>query len=68
MPGSTFSAEQAHGPLVVGKSVVNGWALVKRTPIGEGDVLTFKVHQPLDKAAQCRVIHNIKRLRSGVTV
>ena len=45
MPGSTFSAEQRHGPLVLGQ-VVDGWALVKRTPIGEGDVLTFKVHRP----------------------
>ena len=49
MPGSTFSAEQAHGPLTVGKSVVNGYALVKRTPIGEGDVLTFKAHEPLQQ-------------------
>ncbi|WP_115120523.1 hypothetical protein [Synechococcus sp. UW105] len=42
MPGSTFSAEQSHGPLSIGQ-VVNGYALVKRT----GDVLTFKPHQPL---------------------
>ena len=41
MPGSTFSAEQAHGALSIGQ-VVNGYALVKRT----GDVLTFKPHQP----------------------
>lgn len=45
MPGSTFSAEAAHGPLRIGQ-VVDGWALVKRTPIAEGDVLTFKVHRP----------------------
>ena len=45
MPGSTFSAEQRHGPLRIGQ-VIDGWALVKRTPIGEGDVLTFKVHRP----------------------
>jgi len=45
MPGSTFSAEKRHGPLRIGQ-VVDGWALVKRTPIGEGDVLTFKVHRP----------------------
>lgn len=45
MPGSTFSAEQRHGPLSIGQ-VIDGWALVKRTPIGEGDVLTFKVHRP----------------------
>lgn len=45
MPGSTFSAEQRHGGLVLGQ-VVDGWALVKRTPIKEGDVLTFKAHRP----------------------
>lgn len=45
MPGSTFSAEQAYGPLVVGQ-VVDGWALVKRTPAETGEVLTFKPHQP----------------------
>ena len=45
MPGSTFSAEQRHGDLAIG-DVVDGWALVKRTPIKEGDVLTFKAHRP----------------------
>ena len=45
MPGSTFSAEAAHGPLRIGQ-VVDGWALVKRTPIAEGDVFTFKAHRP----------------------
>jgi hypothetical protein len=45
MPGVTFNAEQRHGPLSIGQ-VVDGWALVKRTPIAEGDVLTFKVHRP----------------------
>jgi len=45
MPGSTFSAEQTHGPLVLGQVLNNGWALVKRTPIAEGDVLTFRQHQ-----------------------
>lgn len=45
MPGSTFSAEQRHGPLRIGQ-VVDGWALVKRTPIAEGDVLVFKAHRP----------------------
>ena len=45
MPGSTFSAEQRHGPLRIGQ-VVDGWALVKRTTIAEGDVLAFKVHRP----------------------
>ena len=45
MPGSTFSAEQRHGQLQVGQ-VVDGYALVKRTPIPEGDVLTFAPHRP----------------------
>ena len=45
MPGSTFSAEQRHGRLRPGQ-VVDGWALVKRTPIGSGDALTFRWHQP----------------------
>ena len=49
MPGSTFSAEQRHGPLSVGQ-VVDGWALVKRTPINDGDVLTFKAHRPRRQA------------------
>ena len=45
MPGVSFNAEQRHGPLTIGQ-VVDGWALVKRSPIAEGDVLTFKVHRP----------------------
>ena len=45
MPGSTFSAEAAHGPMRIGQ-VIDGWALVKRTPIGDGDVLSFKAHRP----------------------
>lgn len=49
MPGSTFSAEQRHGPLAVGQ-VIDGWALVKRTPAETGEVLTFKPHQPRDPA------------------
>jgi hypothetical protein len=46
MPGTTFNAEGRHGPLRIGQ-VVNGWALVKRSPIGSGDVLSFKAHQPM---------------------
>ena len=45
MPGSTFSAEQKHGPLKLG-DVVNGYALVKRTDVGGGDCQTFMVHKP----------------------
>ena len=46
MPGNTFSAEQKHGSLAIGQ-VVDGYALVARSPIQEGDVLTFKRHEPL---------------------
>jgi hypothetical protein len=45
MPGVSFNAEQRHGPLTIGQ-VVDGWALVKRSPIAEGEVLIFKVHRP----------------------
>lgn len=45
MPGSTFCAEQRRGRIRLGQ-VVDGWALVKRTAIPEGDVLTFKPHRP----------------------
>jgi hypothetical protein len=45
MPGSTFSAKQSHGDLSIGQ-VVNGYALVKRSAIPEGDVLSFKPHTP----------------------
>jgi hypothetical protein len=48
MPGSTFSAEQRWGPIRMGQ-VVDGWALVKRTPAESGEVLTFKQHQPKEK-------------------
>jgi hypothetical protein len=47
MPGSTFNAEQRHGALRIGQ-VVDGFALVKRTPISDGDVLTFRKHRPLE--------------------
>lgn len=45
MPGATFNAECRHGRLRIGQ-VVEGWALVKRTAINEGDVLVFKSHNP----------------------
>ena len=48
MPGSTFSAEQKHGPLQI-KDVVDGYALVKRSPIAEGDVLVFRLDRPWQK-------------------
>ncbi len=45
MPGSTFSAEQKHGQLSIGQ-VVNGYALVKKSVIPEGDVFTFSIDKP----------------------
>jgi hypothetical protein len=54
MPGSTFSAEQTHGPLVVGQVLSSGYALLKRSPIPEGDVLAFRLHQPLATATEPR--------------
>ena len=53
MPGSTFSAEQRHGPLRVGR-VVDGWALLKRAPIPEGDVLVFRPHRPVSEGLRPR--------------
>jgi len=44
MPGSTFNCEQRHGQLAIG-DVVEGYALVKRTPAETGEALTFKPHQ-----------------------
>ena len=49
MPGSTFSAEQRHGALTIGQVIDDQWALVKRTPIDEGDVLTFRENRPRPK-------------------
>ena len=46
MPGNTFSAEQRHGSLAVGRSIVNGFALVAKSSIPEGLVHTFKPHRP----------------------
>jgi hypothetical protein len=50
MPGSTFSAEQAHGRLIVGDVISDQWALVKRTPAETGEVFTFKPHRPRRKS------------------
>lgn len=44
MPGSTFNADPTES-MPIG-AVVNGYALVKRTPINEGDCLTFAPHRP----------------------
>ena len=51
MPGSSFSAEQKHGSLTVGRSIVNGYALVAKTSIPEGVVHTFKPHVPRKRRA-----------------
>ena len=57
MPGTTFSAEKRHERLIVGRSVINGYELVKRTPIQEGDVLTF--------ASSKRSLRPCRRWRHG---
>lgn len=44
MPGSTFNADP-NGVMKIG-TVVKGYALVKRSPIAEGDCLTFAPHRP----------------------
>ena len=68
MPGSTFSAEQKHGPLAVGQ-VVNDYALVKRSPIPEGDVLSFCIDKPLENATRHqRARCNLARAISGVSI
>lgn len=45
MPGSTFSAEQRHGPLRIGQVITGDWALVKRSAHPNGEVLTFRQHR-----------------------
>ena len=44
MPGSTFNADP-NGSMPLG-TVVNGFALMKRTPIPDGDCLIFGPHKP----------------------
>ena len=44
MPGSTFNADPT-GSMALG-TVLNGYALVKRTPISDGDCLSFAPHRP----------------------
>jgi hypothetical protein len=65
MPGSTFSAEQRHGQLQI-RQVVDGYALVKRTPIREGDVLTFAPHQPITPRHQIKRPQRTIRRRNNV--
>ena len=52
MPGSTFNADPA-GSMALG-TVVNGYALVKRTPISDGDCLTFAPHRPIPPRQRIR--------------
>ena len=72
MPGSTFSAEQAHGHIALGQVLNNGYALVKRTPIAEGDCLTFAPHRPREKPDMSprhrRALDNLQKCRAGVTI
>ena len=72
MPGSTFNAELANGPLHLGQVLANGYALVKRTPAETGEVLTFRIHRPREKPdthpKYRRALHNLQRSRAGVTI
>jgi hypothetical protein len=45
---------------------VDGFALVKRTPIPEGDVLTFATHQPITPRHQIRRPQRTTRRRTNV--
>lgn len=52
MPGSTFNADP-NGSMPLG-TVVNGFALMKRTPIPEGDCLIFGPDRPINPSRRCR--------------
>ena len=52
MPGTTFNADPT-GTMKLG-TVINGYALVKRSPISEGDCLTFAPHKPRRSFARRR--------------
>jgi len=65
MPGTTFNADPA-GSMRIGE-VVNGFALVKRTPINEGDCLTFAPERPINSRHRIRRPQRISRSRSDAT-
>lgn len=52
MPGSTFNADP-NGSMSLG-TVVNGFALMKRTPIPEGDCLIFGPDRPINPSRRTR--------------
>ena len=52
MPGTTFNADPT-GTMKLG-TVINGYALVKRSPISEGDCLIFAPHKPLRRMGRRR--------------
>jgi hypothetical protein len=52
MPGSTFNADPS-GSMALG-TVVNGFALMKRTPIAEGDCLIFGPDRPINPSRRTR--------------
>ena len=52
MPGSTFNADP-YGSMSLG-TVVNGFALMKRTPIPEGDCLIFGPDMPINPSRRIR--------------
>jgi len=64
MPGSTFNADPK-GEMKMG-TVINGYALVKRTAIGEGDCLTFSPHHPQKSRHRIRRPQRTTRSRANV--
>jgi hypothetical protein len=64
MPGSTYNADPS-GTMTIG-TVVNGYTLVKRTPLDVGDCLTFAQHRPLTPRHRIRRPQRSFRSRADV--
>jgi len=64
MPGSTFNADPTESMRI--GTVINGYALVKRTPIKEGDCLTFAPHRPRRRYQRMPTQYAIAQSRRAV--
>jgi hypothetical protein len=64
MPGSTFNADPTESMRI--GTVINGYALVKRTPIKEGDCLTFAPHRPRRRHQRMPTQYAIAQRRRAV--
>jgi hypothetical protein len=64
MPGSTFNADPNESMRI--GAVVNGYALVKRTPIKGGDCLTFAPHRPRRRHPRMPTQYAIAQRRRAV--